>query len=66
MTNKTKELLNATYTMKSMLASSNGGKLEYGAITEQGDLGLGFNILNESDQEVMRRNKEKEDKEKNK
>ena len=40
--------------------------LEYGAITEQGDLGLGFNVLNESDQEVMRRNKEKEDKEKNK
>ena len=49
MTNKTKELLNATYTMKSMLASSNGGKLEYGAITEQGDLGLGFNVLNESE-----------------
>ena len=40
--------------------------LEFGVITEQGDLGLGVNILNESDQEVMRRNKEKEDKEKNK
>lgn len=66
MTNKTKELLNATYTMKSMLASSNSGKLEYGAITEQGDLGLGFNVLNEFDQEAIRRNKEKEDKEKNK
>lgn len=40
--------------------------LEFGVITEQGDLGLGFNVLNESDQEIMRRNKEKEDKEKNK
>lgn len=40
--------------------------LEFGVITEQGDLGLGFSLLNESDQEVMRRNKEKEDKEKNK
>ena len=40
--------------------------LEFGVITEQGDLGLGFNVPNESDQEVMRRNKEKEDKEKNK
>ena len=39
----------------------NKKKLEYGAITEQGDLGLGFNILNEADQEIMRRNKEKED-----
>lgn len=48
------------------MLSSNKKKLEYGAITEQGDLGLGFNVLNESDQEVMRRNKEKEDREKNK
>ena len=62
MTNKTKELLNATYTMKNMLASSNGGKLEYGAITEQGDLGLGFNVLNESDQEIMNRKRNEENK----
>lgn len=25
---------------------------EYGVITEQGDLGLGFNLLNPSDQQV--------------
>lgn len=26
---------------------------QYGAITEQGDLGLGFDIFNESDQETL-------------
>ena len=35
---------------------------EYGAITEQGDLGLGFDILNEQDQETMRKNDDKENK----
>lgn len=35
--------------------------LEYGAITEQGDLGLGFNILNESDQEVMNKKRKEEE-----
>ena len=66
MNNRIKDILNTTTMMKSYIAANNGGKLEYGAITEQGDLGLGFNVLNESDQEIMRRNKEKEDKEKNK
>lgn len=44
------------------MLSSNKKKLEYGAITEQGDLGLGFNVLNESDQEVMNRKRKEEEK----
>ena len=63
---KYSDIMSATGAMKGILSANNGGKLEYGAITEQGDLGLGFNVLNESDQEIMKRNKEKEDKEKNK
>ena len=39
-----------------------GKDLEYGAITEQGDLGLGFNILNESDQEIMNKKRKEEEK----
>ena len=36
---------------------------QYGAITEQGDLGLGFDIFNESDQETLNKayNKKDED-----
>lgn len=34
-----------------------------GVITEQGDLGLGYDVLNEKDQSVYKQ-KEKEDKEK--
>lgn len=34
---------------------------QYGAITEQGDLGLGFNIFNEQDQETLRKDKEKKE-----
>lgn len=56
------DIMTATGAMKGILAAANGGKLEYGAITEQGDLGLGFNVLNESDQEVMNRKKREEDK----
>lgn len=56
------DIMAATGAMKGILAAANGGKLEYGAITEQGDLGLGFNVLNESDQEVMNRKKREEDK----
>jgi hypothetical protein len=56
------DIMAATGAMKAILATANGGKLEYGAITEQGDLGLGFNVLNESDQEVMNRKKREEDK----
>lgn len=37
---------------------------QYGAITEQGDLGLGFNILNESDQKVMDEDNKKEEEDK--
>ena len=37
---------------------------EYGVIIEQGDLGLGFDILNEQDQEIMKKNDEKEEKSK--
>ena len=29
---------------------------QYGAITEQGDLGLGFDIFNEQDQNTLREN----------
>lgn len=29
--------------------------IQYGAITEQGDLGLGFDIFNESDQESLKK-----------
>jgi hypothetical protein len=36
--------------------------LEYGAITEQGDLGLGFNVLNEFDQEIMNKKRKEEEK----
>lgn len=28
---------------------------KYGAITEQGDMGLGFTILSESDQEILKK-----------
>lgn len=39
---------------------------EYGVITEQGDLGLGFNVLNDKDQKVYQeavdRQKESKDK----
>ena len=35
---------------------------KYGAITEQGDLGLGFDIFNEQDQEALRKDKEKKEK----
>lgn len=38
--------------------------VQYCAITEQGDLGLGAEILCESDQKIMRKNAEKEAKEK--
>ena len=31
-------------------------KTGYGVITEQGDLGLGFDIFNESDQETLNKN----------
>ncbi len=55
-------IMSATGAMKGMLAAGNGGRLEYGAITEQGDLGLGFNVLNEADQEVMNRKKKEEEK----
>ena len=30
----------------------------YGAITEQGDLGLGFTVLSEQDQEVLENKKQ--------
>lgn len=39
---------------------------QYGAITEQGDLGLGFNIFNEQDQNVIRKAEEKNKKNKDK
>lgn len=35
---------------------------QYGAITEQGDLGLGFDIFNESDQETLKKNEKKDNK----
>ena len=39
---------------------------EYGVVTEQGDLGLGFNVLNDKDQKVYQeaviRQKESKDK----
>ena len=56
------DIMSATGAMKGMLAAANGGRLEYGAITEQGDLGLGFNILNESDQEIMNKKRKEEEK----
>ena len=56
------DIMFATGAIKGMLAAANGGKLEYGTITEQGDLGLGFNILNESDQEVMNKKRKEEEK----
>ena len=31
---------------------------KYGAITEQGDLGLGFTVLSEQDQEVLEKKKQ--------
>ena len=31
---------------------------KYGAITEQGDLGLGFTVLSEQDQEVLENKKQ--------
>ena len=34
---------------------------QYGAIIEQGDLGLGFDIFNEQDQETLRKDKEKKE-----
>lgn len=37
---------------------------KYGAITEQGDLGLGFTVLSESEQEILEK-KLKEDKKQN-
>lgn len=39
---------------------------QYGAITEQGDLGLGFDIFNEQDQESLRKNLEKENRDQKK
>ena len=35
---------------------------QYGAITEQGDLGLGFTVLSESEQKVLNEKAEKEKK----
>lgn len=58
---KYSDIMSVTGAMKGILAANNGGKLEYGAITEQGDLGLGFNVLNESDQEVMNRKRKEEE-----
>ena len=42
-------------TMKDMTKDND----KYGAITEQGDLGLGFDSFNEQDQETLRKDKEK-------
>ena len=39
---------------------------QYGAITEQGDLGLGFDIFNEQDQNTIRKTEEKNKKNKDK
>lgn len=36
-----------------------------GVITEQGDLGLGYDVLNEKDQSAYNQQKDKENKEKN-
>lgn len=36
---------------------------KYGTITEQGDLGLGFNVLSESDQDILKNNKKDENSE---
>lgn len=58
---KYSDIMSATGAMKGILAANNGGKLEYGTITEQGDLGLGFNVLNESDQEIMNKKKKEEE-----
>lgn len=45
------------YKMKDMTKDNQ----QYGAITEQGDLGLGFDIFNEQDQETLRKDKEKKE-----
>lgn len=37
----------------------NDDSKKYGAITEQGDLGLGFDIFNEQDQEALKKNERK-------
>ena len=33
---------------------------KYGCITEQGDLGLGFDVLNENDQKIVREQQKNE------
>ena len=38
---------------------------QIGVITEQGDLGLGFDVLNQQDQRVYKESTQKEDKENN-
>jgi hypothetical protein len=38
---------------------------QIGVVTEQGDLGLGFDVLTEQEQEQVREQKEKENKDKN-
>lgn len=42
-----------------MKDDKNKNESQYGAITEQGDLGLGFDIFNESDQETLNKNKKR-------
>lgn len=37
--------------------------LSYGVVTEQGDMGLGFSVLNESDQKAAQEHNDKRDKE---
>ena len=39
---------------------------KYGAITEQGDLGLGFTVLSEQDQEVLEKKKQSSNEEETK
>lgn len=41
-------------------------KMQYCSITEQGDLGLGAQVLCEADQEIMKKKAEKEVKEQEK
>ena len=46
------------------MKKENGQNTEptYGCITEQGDLGLGFSVLNENDQNAVREQNKKENK----
>ena len=36
---------------------------QYGALNEQGDLGLGFDVFNESEQKILKDQENKEEKE---